>query len=154
MDVNVYVFRSYSGSFTNDFKNNNYIGIDWFNNDPFIEKWDLLNKTFLIEKYSKLNPQIQPKVVGLRISSLFRFINELLINDIIICPYSNGSLLIGTIASELYFVDNTKVKWRRGVKWIKDNVDRSIYSTELKNALRSSQIFYKIKQNTEVLHLL
>ena len=154
MGSNVFVTRAYSGTYTALFCKLGYVGLDWFNRDPIKEGWDLTDKIYLKKQYREHDSRISERSLSIKIGQLLKFINDIKINDIVICPYSDGSLLIGKIKSDLYF-SNDKTSpfcWRRKVNWIKPKINRSNFSKELQFALRSSLIIYKIKQSEEIIN--
>jgi len=53
MASRVFIVRGQGGLYSSVFRNNGYIGIGFFKNDPFKEKWDLSSKEFLVKEYRK-----------------------------------------------------------------------------------------------------
>lgn len=153
MGINIFVLRANSGQFTDVFRKQEYVGIEAFTNNPFEEEWDLRNKDFLKQEYKKAYPNIDNRGLGIRVGQIYRFVNELKVGDVVICPYRDGFLLIGKIMGELYYSkDNTSpFLWRKKVQWIKDRVDRGIYSIQVWNVLRGSQTIYMVNPQEEIL---
>ena len=90
---------------------------------------------------------------AVNVGQINRFINEILINDIIISPYNDHNLLIGKVTSEVYNKkdDTSPYTIRKNVEWFKQIVNRTNYSIPLQNTLRSSQTVFQVSQVNEVL---
>ena len=96
--MRVFVLRADYGRYTDVFRNNNYIGIGWFDEiNPIQEKWDLTDKDFLKEKYREKYKEDVNMRVNQNVGQIYRFINDLKIGDIVISPYNTNELLIGKI---------------------------------------------------------
>jgi len=156
MASRVFIVRGQGGLYSSVFRKNGYIGIGFFKNDTFKEKWDLSSKEFLVKEYRKLHIDLDDRRIGIYTGQAHRFVNSITIGDIVICPYSDNSLLIGQVEGGLYFSDDksSPLTWRKRVNWLKDKVDRKIFSKPLWFALRSSQTVFEIKQTEEVISLI
>ena len=155
--MKVFVLRADYGRYTDTFKNNNYIGIGWFEEiNPLQINWDLTDKDFLKERYRNKYPDDANMRVNQNVGQIFRFVNDMNIGDIVISPYNTNDLLIGKISSELYIEnDNTSpYPWRKKVDWLKDDINRHTFSNPLQNTLRSSLTCYEVKQRDEIFETL
>lgn len=154
--TSVFVVRGQGGVLTNVFRTNNYIGVSFFNEDPFKYNWDLKNKDFLKNEFLKNHKELDNKLASIYSSQAYRFINTIKIGDYVICPNSDKTLLIGIIESEFYFSEekSSSLKWRKNVRWLKDRVERKNFSKPLWFALRSSITVFEIKQVDEIIQFL
>jgi len=151
--MRVFVLRADYGRYTDVFRNNNYIGIGWFDEiNPIQEKWDLTDKDFLKEKYREKYKEDVNMRVNQNVGQIYRFINDLKIGDIVISPYNTNELLIGKITGDLYFEnDNSSpYPWRKKMEWIKDKVNRHSFSQPVQNTLRATLTCFEVKQKEEV----
>ena len=151
--MRVFVLRADYGRYTDVFRNNNYIGIGWFDEiNPIQEKWDLTDKDFLKEKYREKYKEDANMRVNQNVGRIYRFINDLKIGDIVISPYNTNELLIGKITGDLYFEnDNSSpYPWRKKTEWIKDKVNRHSFSQPVQNTLRATLTCFEVKQKEEV----
>jgi restriction system protein len=87
------------------------------------------------------------------VGQVFRFVNEIKVGDIIISPYNDNQLLVGTIDSDVYFKkdDSSPYPWRKKVKWFKETINRHNLSVPLQNTLRSSLTCFKVSMSDEIL---
>ena len=96
---NIYVVRADFGKYTKAFQENGYVAIGWFD--------QLVDKTFSREKIKELHKSLYKDDGNMRMSQnagqVYRFINDLKIDDIVVTPFSNNQLLVGTITSEVYY---------------------------------------------------
>lgn len=151
MKKNVFVLRSDFGRFANVFKKEGYIGIGWFDVDPI--NWVLADKEFLKDKYRNKFREDSTMRMNQNVGQINRFVNDIMVGDIVICPYMDSRLLIGVIQSGLYFnSDSTSpYSWRKSVQWFDDNIDRHTLSVPLQNTLRSSLTCFKVNSADEIL---
>ena len=149
--MKVYVVRSDYGHYTDAFLKNNYVGIGWF--ETRAESYDLES---IREHYQKEYPEDAKMRKAVNVGQINRFINKIQIGDFIITPYSNQNLIIGQIESDLYFEEDSSSYYtmRRKVKWLKEAVNRTIFSIPLQNTLRSSQTVFEVSQLNEILECL
>ena len=151
--MRVFVLRADYGRYTDVFRNNNYIGIGWFDGiNPIQEKWDLTDKDFLKEKYREKYKEDANMRVNQNVGQIYRFINDLKIGDIVISPYNTNELLIGKITGDLYFEnDNSSpYPWRKKMEWIKDKVNRHSFSQPVQNTLKATLTCFEVKQKQEI----
>jgi len=151
--MRVFVLRADYGRYTDVFRNNNYIGIGWFDEiNPIQEKWDLTDKDFLKEKYREKYKEDVNMRVNQNVGQIYRFINDLKIGDIVISPYNTNELIIGKITGDLYFEnDNSSpYPWRKKIEWIKDKVNRHSFSQPVQNTLKATLTCFEVKQKQEV----
>jgi restriction system protein len=151
--MRVFVLRADYGRYTDVFRNNNYIGIGWFEQiNPIEGGWDLSDKEFLKEKYREKYVGDASMRINQNVGQIYRFINEMQIGDIVISPYNTNDLLIGKITGELYFEnDNSSpYPWRKKMEWIKDNVNRHSFSQPIQNTLRATLTCFEVKQKDEI----
>ena len=148
---NVFVLRADFGRYTNTFEKEEYIGIGWFTENPI--DWDFSNKDFLKEKYRVLYPDDPNMRVNQNVGQINRFVNEMKIGDLVISPYMDNQLLVGTIESDLFFKEDSTspYPWRKNVKWYKEKIDRHSLSVPLQNTLRSSLTCFKVSSADEIL---
>lgn len=151
MDKNVFVLRADFGRYTDIFKKGEYIGIGWFQDEPIAI--DLKDKDSLKGAYKALNPDHPSMRMNQNVGQVFRFVNEIKVGDIIISPYNDNQLLVGTIESDVYFKkdDSSPYPWRKKVKWFKETINRHNLSVPLQNTLRSSLTCFKVSMSDEIL---
>lgn len=148
---NIYVVRADFGRYTQAFRENNYVGLGWFNKS--------IDKTYTREDIKKLYREKYPTDVPMRVNQnsgqIYRFVNDFKIGDIVITPYNTNQLLVGEIKSEVYHEnDNTSAyALRRKVDWFKETINRQNLSIPLQNSLRSSLTFYMLNNGVEILEL-
>lgn len=155
--MKVFVLRADYGRYTNVFKNNNYVGIGWFEElNPLENNWDLLDKDFLKEKYREKYPDDANMRVNQNVGQIFRFINEINIGDLVISPYNTNELIIGKVVGDLYFEEDNSspYPWRKKVEWLKNEFNRHNFSQPLQNTLRATLTCFEVKQRDEVFELL
>ncbi len=146
---NIYVIRADFGRYTQAFKDNGYVGIGWFD---FLMKRGI-TRDEIKEYYSKKFPKDAPLRVGQNSGQVYRFINEINVGDIIITPFSKGTLLVGEVTSQNYYEQDESSPYpqRKKVKWFSQTVDRYSLSVPLQNTLRSSLTVYKVNNGREIL---
>ena len=151
MKHDVYVLRAEFGRYTDTFKNEGYVGIGWYHDNP--DGWDLTNKDFLKLKYRELYPDDPYMRMNQNVGQVYRFVNELRVGDLVISPFMDNRLLIGEITSELYFQNDltSPYPWRKRVEWFKNTIDRHGLSVPLQNTLRSSLTCFKVASSQEIL---
>ncbi len=149
--MNVFVLRADFGRYTDTFKKDGYIGIGWFQDEP--TTIDLKDKDSLKTVYKALYPDHPSMRMNQNVGQVFRFVNEIKVGDIIISPYNDNQLLVGTIESDVYFRkdDSSPYPWRKKVKWFKDTINRHNLSVPLQNTLRSSLTCFKVSMSDEIL---
>ncbi len=151
MKKNVFVLRADFGRYTDIFKKDGYIGIGWFQDEPIAI--NINDKDSLKGAYRALYPDHTSMRMNQNVGQVFRFVNDIKIGDIIISPYNDNQLLIGTIESEVYFKkdDSSPYPWRKKVKGFKDTINRHNLSVPLQNTLRSSLTCFKVSISDEIL---
>ena len=151
MKPNVFVIRADYGRYVDAFLSGGYVGIGWL--DEFKPEWNLSNKDLLKEKYKSLYPDHPFMRMNQNVGQIFRFISDIKIGDVILSPYSEHRLIVGTIEGDVvYQADSTSpYTWRRSVKWRKDLIDRHSLSVPLQNTLRSSLTCFKVNPPDEIL---
>jgi restriction system protein len=149
--MNVFVLRADFGRYTDTFKKDGYIGIGWFQDEPIAI--DLKDKDSLKGAYKVLYPDHPSMRMNQNVGQVFRFVNEIKVGDIIISPYNDNQLLVGTIDSDVYFKkdDSSPYPWRKKVKWFNDTINRHNLSVPLQNTLRSSLTCFKVSMSDEIL---
>lgn len=147
--MKVFVVRSDFGRYTKAFKENNYVGIGWFD--------QLIDKSFTREQIKDLYRKVYHKDGSMRVNQnagqVYRFINDIKIDDIVITPYSDNRLLVGKVTSEVYYEKDTTSRYylRKKVEWFSNTLDRQILSIPLQNTLRSSLTVYTLSNGNEIL---
>lgn len=147
--MKVFVVRSDFGRYTNAFKENNYVAIGWFD--------QLIDKSFTREQIKDLYRKVYHKDGSMRVNQnagqVYRFINDIKIDDIVITPYSDNRLLVGKVTSEVYYEKDTTSRYylRKKVEWFSNSLDRQILSIPLQNTLRSSLTVYTLSNGNEIL---
>lgn len=147
--MKVFVVRSDFGRYTNAFKENNYVAIGWFD--------QLIDKSFSREQIKELYKKVYQNDGNMRVNQnagqVYRFINDIKIDDIVITPYSDNRLLVGKVTSEVYYEKDTTSRYylRKKVEWFPNTLDRQILSIPLQNTLRSSLTVYTLTNGNEIL---
>lgn len=147
--MKVYVVRSDFGRYTNAFQENNYVAIGWFD--------QLIDKSFSREQIKDLYRKVFHKDGNMRVNQnagqVYRFINDIKVNDIVITPYSDNRLLVGKVTSDVYYEKDTTSRYylRKKVEWFSETLDRQILSIPLQNTLRSSLTVYTLANGNEIL---
>lgn len=151
MKHDVFVLRAEFGRYTDTFQKEGYVGIGWYHDNP--DGWDLADKDFLKLKYRELFPDDPYMRMNQNVGQVFRFVNELKVGDLVISPFMDNRLLVGRIASDLYYLtDSTSpYPWRKHVEWFKNTIDRHVLSVPLQNTLRSSLTCFKVSSSQEIL---
>jgi restriction system protein len=151
MKNNVFVLRADYGRYTDVFEREGYVGIGWYTEDP--GNWDLLDKDFLKQKYKELYPEAPYMRMNQNVGQVYRFVHEMQKGDLVLCPYNDNRLLVGTIDGDLYFSqDSTSpYPWRKKVIWKKEVINRALLSVPLKNTLQSSLTCFKVSAADEIL---
>lgn len=147
----VFVLRADFGRYTSTFEKEGYIGIGWFSENPI--DWELSNKDFLKQKYRQLFPDDANMRINQNVGQISRFVNEMKIGDLVISPYMDNQLLVGTIESDLFYKEDSTspYPWRKRVTWYKEKIDRHALSVPLQNTLRSSLTCFKVTSADEIL---
>ncbi|MCU4190202.1 restriction endonuclease [Flavobacterium sp. HXWNR29] len=147
--MKVFVVRSDFGRYTKAFKENNYVGIGWF--DQLIDK--TLSREQIKDEYRKVYHKDGNMRVNQNAGQVYRFINDIKIDDIVITPYSDNRLLVGKVTSEVYYEKDTTSRYylRKKVEWFSNTLDRQILSIPLQNTLRSSLTVYTLSNGNEIL---
>lgn len=146
---NIYVVRADFGRYTKAFKENNYVGIGWFN--------QLIDSSYSREDIKDLYREKFPNDISMRVNQnsgqVFRFINDLKKDDIIITPYSTNTLLVGKVTSDIYFKQDKTSPYalRKDVTWFPKTINRQNLSIPLQNSLRSSLTFFTLNNGAEIL---
>lgn len=146
---NVYVVRAEFGKYTQAFKENEYVAVGWFD--------QVVDASFTRDAIKELHKKKYPNDGNMRMSQnagqVFRFINDLKIGDIVISPYFNNQLLVGTIQSDVFYEKDTTSKFylRRKVKWFAETLDRQTLSIPVQNTLRSSLTVFALSNGREVM---
>ena len=92
MSTNVYVVRADYGRFTSVFQEEGYVAIGWFDADPTV--WDLTDKEVLKEKYRQKFPNDPAMRLNQNVGQIYRFVSEIQIGDVVICPSQDNQLLV------------------------------------------------------------
>jgi restriction system protein len=88
MKHDVYVLRAEFGRYTDTFKNEGYVGIGWYHDNPY--GWDLTNRDFLKLKYRELYPDDPYMRMNQNVGQVYRFVNELRVGDLVISPFMDN----------------------------------------------------------------
>lgn len=155
MDSKVFVVRADYGKYTEAFQQNGYVGIGWFFDDPE-GMVDLSDKEALKDYYRQFYPEDPSMRLNQNVGQIFRFLNEIKIGDIVICPFNTNELLVGKVDGDFYFKnDNTsRYRWRKKMKWFENTIDRHTLSVPLQNTLRSSLTCFLVSTTDEILQAL
>lgn len=150
MNPNVFVVRAEYGQYTESFEKNNYVGIGWFSDDP--KSMDVSDKERLKEEYRNKFPDHKAMTLNQNVGQIYRFVNEINVGDIVVCPYRDEHLLVGKVNSSLYFEedDSSPYPWRKKVVWEKNKLSRHTLSVPLQNTLRSSLTCFKVSTPSEI----
>ena len=147
--MKVSVVRADYGKYTEVFLNNGYVAIGWFD-DPLN---DFSDKNEIIKKYDEIFSTDIKMRKSQNVGQIYRFLNELKIDNFVITPYNDQRLIVGRIISEPYFEkdESTPYYYRIKVKWFDKEINRTNFSIPLQNTLRSSLTVYNVYQVDEVL---
>lgn len=151
MGTLVYVVRAEYGKYASIFQAEGYVAIGWFDADP--AGWDLSDKEALKSKYRQQFPNDPPMRVNQNVGQIYRFVSEIQLGDVIVCPGQDNQLSVGIISGELYYSSDATSRffWRRPVKWRADKIDRHSLSVPLQNTLRSTLTCFKVNAPNEIL---
>ncbi|MFZ6664097.1 restriction endonuclease [Peijinzhouia sedimentorum] len=151
MKKKVFVLRADYGTYTNAFKQYGYIGIGWFGYNPegII---DITDRESIRKIYKKDYSDEAEMTVNQNVGQIYRFLNDIKIGDIVITPFNNNELLIGSVTSDFYFEkdDTSRYCWRKKVEWRKEHLDRHEFSVPLQNTLKSSLTCFSVSSFEEV----
>ena len=106
--MRAFVLRAEFGKYTDVFKDHNYIGFGFFGvfeHKGIDQDWS--DKELLKDLYKQACPDDPSMRVNQNVGQVMRFVNEMKLGDIVITPYSDSSLLIGQISSELYYEEDS-----------------------------------------------
>jgi restriction system protein len=148
----VFIVRADYGRHTKTFKELGLVAIGWFTKQP-----DLPKSKAEIDKLCELfYPEHTKMQRAVTVGQIYRFMYEMKIGDIVMCPYENDLLLVGEVKSEVLYEEQIGLPWDcvRKVDWRTDPISRSIFSVPLQNTLRSMQTIFRIKQEAEILKAL
>ena len=101
MKPNVFVIRADYGRYVDAFLSGGYVGIGWL--DEFKPEWNLSNKDLLKEKYKSLYPDHPFMRMNQNVGQIFRFTSDIKIGDVILSPYSEHRLIVGTIEGDVVY---------------------------------------------------
>jgi restriction system protein len=154
MSTNVYVVRADYGKYTPVFEKEGYVAIGWFTIDP--QDWDLTDKEFIKAHYRQSFPSDSPMRSNQNVGQIYRFVSEIKVGDVVVCPFQDNQLLVGTITGDLYYSNDatSRFLWRRRVKWHGQKIDRHLLSVPLQNTLRATLTCFKVNAGNEILEKL
>ena len=146
--MSVFIIRADYGRYTATFKEKGVAAIGWFEGHSTMPT----NKQEIEEMYNQVYPNQTKMQKAVNIGQINRFMFELKIGDVLLCPYDNDILLIGEVLSDVYYDSSNGLPWSycRKINWMME-ISRSTYSVPLQNTLRSMQTVFRIKQEAEVL---
>lgn len=152
MNRKVYVVRADFGKYTDAFEKYGYVGIGWFFEDPK-GNMNLNDRDELKDYYRAKYPDDPDMRINQNVGQIFRFIHDIRIDDIVICPFNTNELLVGAVESAFYFEKDSTSRfyWRKKVKWFSNHLDRHTLSVPLQNTLRSSLTCFSISSSDEIL---
>ena len=114
-----------------------YIGANFDINvdlsDSLYENWRDFNKKFVPIWMANV-PGKSTTAAGLACGFLWTITKGLQIGDIVLCPSGKGYYYVGTIASDYYYMPNTKLPHRRKVEWMDKVIVRKTMSKELQHS--------------------
>jgi restriction system protein len=148
----VFLVRADYGRHTQSFKDRGIIALGFLNDHAEMPK----SREEIEQFYNETYPDHKKMQKAVNVGQIYRFMYEMKPGDIVLTPYDNDLLIIGEIASDLYFDKDNGTPWlyTRKVRWEKDPISRSFFSVPLQNTIRSMQTVFKIKQEGEILKLL
>ena len=114
------------------------------------------NKTEMAAKYNETWPDAKPMTKAQNVGQLNRFVNEAKIGDyVLFIDYKK--INIGVIESD-YIYNNISYAEQdpeyvnvRKVKWIKKDIDRSIFPKAMSNSMASAMSFFKLNDYRSVI---
>lgn len=121
----------------NECYKNNYIGVnfgiekDLTNDLP--ENWKDFNKKY-IPIYLDSNKDKSKVTAGLACGAIHTVSKTLNLDDYVLCPDGNGKYFVGKIISNYIFKKDKPLIHCRDVEWMKNPINRSDMSQELKNS--------------------
>jgi restriction system protein len=119
-----------------------FVGVGWFANLDLTKKlndspeWRTFNR-FMIPIYLKDYPERNKIAAGLACAATYTVGKSLLMGDIVMCPKGDGTYAVGEIASDYLFVPDANLPHRRKVNWRSGLLERTKFSPELSNTVRS-----------------
>jgi restriction system protein len=142
------VVRADFGRYTDSLRENNYVGIGWFNNNELPN----YEKETIIEAYRKLYPDHSNGTTYQNCGQIKRFLTEIEEGTIVIAPYNDGQLLVGKAKGKPYFKEDktSPYGYRINVEWLDHPISRYELSIPLQNTLRSSLTVFNVSQADEI----
>lgn len=142
--MQITVVRAHFGEHTEAFKENGYVGIGWFE-PPLPPERD---RQSLYERYAQVFPNHPKGTASQSVGQIYRFLNEIRSGHLVITPYNDGRLLVGTVSGAPYASDDdtSPYAYRIPVAWRAEPIDRRALSIPLQNTLKSSLTVFSVKQ--------
>jgi hypothetical protein len=133
-------------------ENNPHICIGWASMGDLS---NYTNKAEMAAKYNETWPDAKPMTKAQNVGQLNRFVNEAKIGDYVL--FIDNKISIGVIESD-YFYNNVSYEEQapdyvnyRKVKWIKKDIDRSVFSRSMRNSMGSAMSFFKLNDYRSVI---
>lgn len=141
----------------NECYENNFIGchfgfdINFSENLP--ENWRDFNKEF-IPYFLEKHPDKSKVTAGLACGATHTICKGIQIGDIIFSPDGSGSYMVGEIADDYTYVQNSVLPHQRSIKWYPKSIPRTSMSEELRHSAGSIGTVSNISKYSEELELL
>ena len=141
----------------NECYENNFIGchfgfdINFSENLP--ENWRDFNKEF-IPYFLEKHPDKSKVTAGLACGATHTICKGIQIGDIIFSPDGSGSYMVGEIADDYSYVQNSVLPHQRSIKWYPKSIPRTSMSEELRHSAGSIGTVSNISKYSEELELL
>jgi len=131
-----------AGSHAEECFKGGFIGVGFgfnFNLSGEINKaddWRQFNKV-MIPIYLKNNPEKTKIAAGLSCGFTWTVTKGMEIGSIVICPKGDGKYYVGEISSNYEYIESPVLPHRRKVNWYKDTLDKTQFSSDLRNSMGS-----------------
>ena len=116
-----------------------FVGVGWFGDTDLSNMlvaspdWRLFNKQ-MVPIYLKDHPAAAKVTAGLACGSTFTVCKGMLRGDIVLCPQGDNVYAVGEIASDYEYRKGGNLPHRRKVNWLNVKLNRTDFTTELRNA--------------------
>jgi len=150
MPVNYWVVRANGGRYSEDFRNNGFVGIGWAEMGDLTRISDVDQLRHLVETEYQGSPQSVGQATGM----MWNFAKEFVDGDIVLAPDpSLGTVLIGRIIGPYEYKpswdDACRYLHRRAVKWLAE-AERADVREPLKSSLGSMLTVFNVSKHAEL----
>jgi len=150
MPANYWVVRANGGRYSEDFRNNGFVGIGWAEMGDLTRISDMDQLRHLVETEYRGSPQSVGQATGM----MWNFTKGFAIGDIVLAPDpSLGTVLIGRIIGPYEYKpswdDACRYLHRRAVKWLAE-VERANVREPLRSSLGSMLTVFNVSKHAEL----